>query len=168
MFTVVLPDGSRHRIDVMPDSEGYQIFSLTGICASNQRFFRNGEQVTPQAGDVVQLVRKNCERDFDAAIGSNNIAALKLLIETDCPLGNNAVWTSETAEILTSVVHPFSYKSHLALAFGISQEAMSDLSGTNLEVAARLFERSDKWASKLIFDQDLTGEMDKLTEMIEN
>lgn len=123
MFTVVLPDGTRHHLECKDYST--RIFSLTGVSPKNQSLTIDGSEVEPCNGDVCQLVRRRVDNDFYSAIFLDNVDALKLLIEVD-DYPKFPVFSEEVAEVLASVVQPFSIHSIDEFNFGAHYEIMSE------------------------------------------
>lgn len=68
--------------------------------------FRDGEL---NDEDVIHLIRRCKVSDYDAAIQMQNLDALKLLIEDGhFKVENHFVWIPKFAELLLSVLNPFS------------------------------------------------------------
>lgn len=130
MFTVVLSDGTRHRVRYHWADLSENVFSVTGISPGNQRFTCGGEEVQfPHAGDVVQLTSTGKEQvcDLLAAAEMVNISALKLLIESEYKNKfRTNICEGVVAEVLSSVLHPFWFTIGISLTSEFSYEVLCE------------------------------------------
>lgn len=107
MITVCLANGERLTIPLgKPVFASVQksIFSLTGICPSNQILKRDGRPVTViRDKAVLQLVRRNVVSDQIEALMHGNAGALKLMIETGVFDQKQCYEQTDAAELLFAV-----------------------------------------------------------------